>query len=470
MQVTIIPAPLIQFAKTGALTFAMVAIAACSSGGGGSGTPSGSSSSSSSASSAASSSSSSSSSSASSSSSTTSTSSGFIGNPVAGKSLWAQKGCDACHDNRDDGTFGSSVGGDFNINDLQAVTDPSETTLAQYIAANMPQGNPAHCVDACATDTAAFLWAYRVDNLIPNGGGEAGSISPWLGNGATVALDSAAAYEGNNSILITDRSTVFHAPEVHLKDLPGFTAGNSYVFSAAAQMAQGAGSATLNLRMHHDDLQPTLDSITATETGWGNLTGIFTVPETPPVTELTTFKVYINSPNTTASYRVDNLVAVLFDAPAIESARLDGGAEGDFAGWGNWGNVTATQSEADAHTGTKSVLVAGRTITHDSPAILLTDLILPGNYYEVSVYAKLASGEADAVLQLIRNVDYVSRADQHIPVTEATVTDDGWVKLKGSFAYLPANEEHTVSLHIDAPPSVTSFYLDDFSIRGVAAP
>jgi mono/diheme cytochrome c family protein len=71
------------------------------------------------------------------------------GDPDNGAALYAQQ-CARCHGSAGEGGSGGSLRGCSKCDSFQALFDK--------INAEMPSGNPQDCTDACAYDTAAFIF------------------------------------------------------------------------------------------------------------------------------------------------------------------------------------------------------------------------------------------------------------------------------------------------------------------------
>ena len=59
-----------------------------------------------------------------------------------------------------------------------------------------------------------------------------------------------------------------------------------------------------------------------------------------------------------------------------------------------------TNTTADAHSGTRSLLTTNRTATFRGPAFNVTNVMFNGSRYRVELWAKLAPGEASTQLRV----------------------------------------------------------------------
>lgn len=187
---------------------------------------------------------SSSSSSESSSSSSSSSSEPYIGDADTGEVVMKSNMCAGCHTDREDGTFGGFS--PFNVNNLLAFENPTQASLADYIEAEMPDnGNPGNCGADCAADVAAYLWTYKRENLVTDGGFEGTNVtgwSPW--NSTTLALTTSRAYAGLQSLEATNRN---NADQFAVYGLNGSVEANTTYKVRAMAMHTGEGPDTLRL-------------------------------------------------------------------------------------------------------------------------------------------------------------------------------------------------------------------------------
>lgn len=375
--------------------------------------------------------------------------------------------CAGCHTDREDGTFGGIA--PFNVNDWQHLVLDTEEALALYIADEMPKASVGACIAECAADAAAYLWSLKINNILPNAGGEAGTVAPWTGNGATLALNS-LAYEGQNSILVTERAANWAGPQVSLKD-GGFEAGLTYAFTVDTRLAQGAASAVVELKLQRGDSEYiNLDAATVSADGWTKLSGVYTIPASPAVADLSTLKLFVESPSAATNFHVDNLTAVQFDGPVI-AANLNGDFEGsDFSRWTQSGDAPVVATMDQQFAGAYSMGVTGRVNSYDSPEGLLTELLKSGSRYEVSMYVKLGAGVATQNVTLKAKYSYSGIQSQYPTLATVAASSSEWVKIVGSFEYKPvAGEPHTISVYLETDPAAPSFYIDDFVLRGEMA-
>ena len=116
--------------------------------------------------------------------------------------------------------------------------------------------------------------------------------------------------------------------------------------------------------------------------------------------------------------------------------------------WGPRGPVTLTVTGDDAHAGTGSMLVAGRTGDWNGPATNVTTLFDAGTTYTVSAWVKLAPGTTGSS-PVHFTVEQTPADNQYAWVGSAvTVTADDWVQVGGTYTKAPGVTAAT--LYIEA--------------------
>lgn len=151
------------------------------------------------------------------------------------------------------------------------------------------------------------------------------------------------------------------------------------------------------------------------------------------------------------------------DEPDLSGIRADfedGTAQGFVP---RIGEEVLEVTDADAHSGTYSLLVSGRAHPYSGPKIETSDKIHRRTRYAVSVWVKLAPGEqpADLRVSLQRNL---GNTESYITIVGDTrVTADRWVQLKGIYTHGVLQED--TSIYVESAEGTVSFYMDDFVLE-----
>ncbi|WP_197060581.1 endo-1,4-beta-xylanase [Arthrobacter sp. L77] len=144
---------------------------------------------------------------------------------------------------------------------------------------------------------------------------------------------------------------------------------------------------------------------------------------------------------------------------------ITSGFETGADGWAARGDGVQVTPGTDARTGTGSLLVTDRTQPWHGAALDVTAGLPVGTAVEVSVWAKLAPGEAPASLKVsVQRDNGAGSAYEGVAGAAATVSADGWTQLRGTYTLGAAADRAQV--YVEGPVG-TDFLLDDFSLAPI---
>ncbi len=148
----------------------------------------------------------------------------------------------------------------------------------------------------------------------------------------------------------------------------------------------------------------------------------------------------------------------------LENLAQNPGFEESTTGWFGFGGATLMADTSHFHSGTKSVLVSGRTQTWQGVGQSLLGVLEPGRYYRISAWVRLAEGDPQTVkLTLLKTEDGSTTYPQ---VAIGTATSTGWTQLVGGYTLTVTSNLTALTLYVEMPSSATvSFYADDFVIE-----
>src|SRR5438477_9804459 len=241
---------------------------------------------------------------------------------------------------------------------------------------------------------------------------EDGTLQGWIprGGGVTLAnteeVGSRTGGVGTHSLKTTGRTQGFHGPSLDTSNL--LTKGATYQVSVWVRLVAGQAPAQLRVTMQRTvSGANSFDTIAqsaaggVTDAAWTPLTGLYAFAGTDP----TGLLLYVEATTATTSYYIDDFrIDKIADPPGpppnttgLTSTFESGTAEG-------WTSRTGTEivaaSSADAHNGGFSLLTTNRTAAFRGPNFDVTSVMFNGSRYRVSVWARLAPGEAPAQLRV----------------------------------------------------------------------
>ncbi|AEM72886.1 endo-1,4-beta-xylanase [Caldicellulosiruptor acetigenus] len=295
---------------------------------------------------------------------------------------------------------------------------------------------------------------------------ESGTTEGWqargTGSDAQISVVSTIAHTGSKSLYVTGRVQTWQGAQIDLTSL--LEKGKEYQFSVWVYQDSGSDQKlTLTMQRKNADGSTNYDTIkwqqTVSSNTWVELTGSYTVPTTA-----TQLIFYIESPNATLSFYIDDFTAVDKNAPVVapgvvKSATFEGGTTEDWQARGN--GVTISVVNTVAHNGSKSLYVTGRSSTWHGAQIDLTSVLEKGKDYQFSVWVYQDSG-SDQKLTLTmqrQNADGTTNYDSI--KYQQTVATNTWVELTGSYT-VPTTATQLI-LYVEAADTTLSFYIDDFT-------
>jgi endo-1,4-beta-xylanase len=302
---------------------------------------------------------------------------------------------------------------------------------------------------------------------------EDGTTQGWFPFGSpTLASSTDVAFTGTHSLKTTNRTATFMGPALSLQGQ--LTKGATYQVTLSVRMVAGQPATTLQPTFQRTPTggSAQFDTVTTisnvTDQAWVTANALYTFN-----TDNSGLIFYVQTSGSTtamASYYIDTVSFTLVAPPPGPPGNTTGASagfeSGTLEGWSSrTGGEMVANSTADAHGGTHSLLTTNRTQTFQGPAFNVTNVMFNGSRYVVSLWAKLAPGQADSQLRvsLQRNAGTITTF--HTVVGNTTVTAGAWVRLQATYDMALANS--SVTLYVESNTGTASFYIDDFSITYV---
>ncbi|HWS32423.1 MAG TPA: endo-1,4-beta-xylanase [Actinoplanes sp.] len=139
--------------------------------------------------------------------------------------------------------------------------------------------------------------------------------------------------------------------------------------------------------------------------------------------------------------------------------------DGTVQGFAGRSAETLAHSTAQAHGGTGSLLVSGRTATWQGPSLDVLSTFTKGTAYTISVWVRMSEGSDNARLSVERRTGGVAAYDQVAGNT--AVTAAGWTQLTGR--YTLATDVEFLRVYVETASTTGSFHIDDLSASYVPA-
>src|SRR5215469_15877251 len=275
---------------------------------------------------------------------------------------------------------------------------------------------------------------------------EDGTTDSWIGfAGASVAVSNLEANTGSNSLLVTNRTQTFQGPGIDLTSV--LAASQPYLFKIAVRLSNNTPSAgdTVRVTMKSviggtTNFSTVASSTTVTNTGWVTLQGTYTPPPnfSPPPTGTDNLFMYVeDDTNANAEYYVDTFSVSATNGgctiPPDNSGIFSDFEDGTTQGWGTRFNLgTVANTTADAHTGSHSLIVTGRTANFQGPARDITGKMCNGQQYWVEAWVKMAPGQPSTSINIsLQLTDAAGKLSfPSVANSPTTVTSSAWVRIK----------------------------------------
>ncbi|HEU0173437.1 MAG TPA: endo-1,4-beta-xylanase [Blastocatellia bacterium] len=307
---------------------------------------------------------------------------------------------------------------------------------------------------------------------------EDGSLQGWIPRGPVTLTNTAEvpAHGGTRSLKTTGRTAGFHGPSLNTFGL--LTKGATYQVTAWVRLVAGESPTQISVTMQRTvSGSNSFDNIASssatgvTDAAWVQLSGLYAFGGSDPSALL----LYIESSSATASYYVDDFSIVKIADPPGPPPNTNGLVStfesGATEGWGpRIGDETVTVTSADAHSGANSLLTTGRTTAFRGVAVNVTNIMFNGSRYKVSLWAKLAPGQAPTQLRISLQRNAGTITTFHQVVGNTNVTSDAWVRLTTTYDVALANSSLILYVESATNQPLSSFYIDDVQITFVPPP
>jgi endo-1,4-beta-xylanase len=296
-------------------------------------------------------------------------------------------------------------------------------------------------------------------------------------NGASTPVNTtAAAYTGTHSLLTTTGSGGAGGPSILMSTLlPGAT----YQITGYLMLTSGESATSANFTMRRTDpgcsggtCYDTIGTyqVAVSASGWAKIGGTYTVSTTE-----TGLRLYAQLVGTTTaqSFYLDNVVVNEISGPPggpqDNSGITTTFEDGALDGWTSRAGATLTNTMADAHGGSHSLLSTNRGHAYDGPQISVNNKMYNGSTYSIGVWVKLDPSATQAdTLRLSLQVTLAGTTTYHTVVNNTAVPLGTWVKLSiPTFSMAYAYDPGQAYLYVESNSLLQSFYIDDFQVTYV---
>jgi O-glycosyl hydrolase len=144
--------------------------------------------------------------------------------------------------------------------------------------------------------------------------------------------------------------------------------------------------------------------------------------------------------------------------------------DGTTQGWFRRGTAVLEASDAQANTGTFSLLTTGRTAGWHGPAFDGLGFLQPRGVYRFDAHVRLLEGDPTAPIQL--TMQFIPESTGQTNWTQIAsapaVTDQAWVALSGEWS--PPESGFEMQFYLESADPTVSYYMDDVTVTLVEPP
>ncbi|MFC4615511.1 endo-1,4-beta-xylanase [Cellulomonas algicola] len=295
---------------------------------------------------------------------------------------------------------------------------------------------------------------------------EDGTTGIWQQSGNPTV--SVVDVDGGKVLQVANRAADYEGVQTAPGALADLVPGTEYTISMRARLADGTTGGPAGVRFVMKPAYTWIGSTTMTADAWTTVAGTYTVPATG--TAPSDLQLYLGTGDLTGAYTylVDDLVITGPAAAGGPSVVLTSTFESAGHGWTarGSGSTTVATTTTQAHGGTSSLLVTGRTAGWNGAQHDVSSLLTTGTY-DVEAWVRLADGEAGPA-QLNLGMQTPGAANEYPWVGgRVAVTAGEWTKLSGTYTVDPATPP--TNLYVESDSATASFLVDDVVITGQAS-
>lgn len=381
----------------------------------------------------------------------------------------------------------AQVGGSYSVS-------PTATGLTMYAQLVGPTTQQSFYLDnvvitetappPSGTPIATYTFADGVDGWTPFG-------SPTLASTVSPLPDPLG---NTHSLLTSGRTQTFEGPSLNLLGVSGIVAGATYHISAYVMLANADSSnPTVTVTTKRTDCSTSdgvfsnlVTSSALSNSAWTLVQGTFNFSNLPgPPTDLT---LYFQSSSATDSFYISNVAIGEIAPPPLPVDQQDNTGitstfeDGNLDGWGSRAGAAVTNTSAEAHDGTNSLLVTGRTANYDGPVINVSNKMYVGSQYSISVWVKLLPTDG-SLHNINMSLQTTFQGQTSFPGVNGfpgtqVAADGQWHQiLVPNYTMASPYDPGTATLYLQTFPTGTqpnpdlvSFYVDDFQLTFLPPP
>ena len=380
----------------------------------------------------------------------------------------------------------AQIGGSYTV----STTETALLLYAQLVGATSAQS--FYLDDVVITETAPPPGGTPIATYTFADGG----LDGWTPFGSATLTNTAPPILDPNgdalSLLVTNRTATYMGPSLNLLAVNSVVAGATYQVTAYVLLASPdstnptatLSTKTTNCASTSGSYANLATSGALSSTAWTKVQGTFTFSNLPgPPSSLI---LYIQSSSATDSFYIDDVTIGELSPPPPNPSQQDNSGitttfeDGGLDGWSSRsGSSTLTNTMAEAHSGSHSLLVTGRIANYDGPQINVSDKMYNGSVYNISVWVMLQPTDGSSH---VLNISLQTTLDGNTSYPSVTgypgvtiLADGNWHQISVMRYNMSNNYDPGAAyLYLQTVPAsgndLVSFYIDDFQLTYVPPP
>lgn len=321
-----------------------------------------------------------------------------------------------------------------------------------------------------ATTFAALCWvgalpaAAQVSHTF-----EDGTTQGWGPRGSAVVTNTTeAARTGSRSLKTTNRTAPWNGPALNV--LGTLAPNATYRITGYVRLVAGQTADTLKFtveRQPGNSFTQVNTPVSVTDADWVQLQGTFGFS----ATDATSLVLYLEAAGANTEYYLDDFTIEQVSGPSCPEPLDQTGFTSDFEdgtpqGWVGRGTAVVANVTDDAHTGSRSLRVTGRTAPWNGPTRNVLCKFHNGSSYRVSAWVKLLPGQPASQIRVsLQRTPSAGDNSFHTVIPNTPVTDSAWVNLVVENYTFNLTDVSALELYVESQDGTASFYLDDVRVQ-----
>jgi endo-1,4-beta-xylanase len=311
---------------------------------------------------------------------------------------------------------------------------------------------------------------------------EDGAADGWFSfnNASAPASSTAAAFTGTHSLLTaTNSSGASSGPGL---TLTGLVPGATYQITGHIMLTTGEAATNADFTVDRSDPNCSggtcFDTVgpfqvPVTDSAWAQIGGTYTISTT--ATSMILYAQLVG-PTSAQSFYIDDVVVNEIagppGGPQDNSGLATNFEDGALDGWSSRAGSTVTNSAADAHSGSHSLLVAGRTAAFDGPQISVANKMFNGSQYSISVWVKPGPTATQAdTLRVSLQTTLAGTTNFNTVIGNTPVPLGQWTLLSiPTYNMALAYDAGQAFLYVESNSGTQDFLIDDFQLTFIPPP